>query len=231
MVAVFLFIGAPAHAIVLESGIPGVGGSGAQGAPIPDLPTYINYLYIFVLGFVGIAGFISLVIWGTVWVGSAVVDKKAMAMEGIKNTLTGIGIALTAFIMLYTINPDLTLIKDPTAPEAAPAAKSTQQALVHSTGASGLEADGTKCAPLTPCYPGSTCEGSIQDAKGQTTTMGTCTRIAAGIPNNLESSCAAVGASSLTCVNSFLCKYCAMPNGTKRCINKNNPYTTSCAIK
>ena len=69
------------------------------------------------LGFIGIAGLLSLVIWGTVRVGSAVVDKKTMAMEGIKNTLIGIGIALTAYIMLYTINPDLTIIK---VPEAAP---------------------------------------------------------------------------------------------------------------
>lgn len=112
LIAVFL-IGASAHAVVLESGIPGVGAGGAPKATAPDLATYINYLYIFVLSVVGIAGFISLVIWGTVWVGSAVIDKKAMALEGIKNTLIGIGIALTAFIMLYTINPDLTIIKKP----------------------------------------------------------------------------------------------------------------------
>ncbi|MBI5913152.1 hypothetical protein HY839_01785 [Candidatus Azambacteria bacterium] len=116
LAAVLLFIGTGVYAapVVLESGIPGVGTGGAQGAELPSLATYINYLYIFVLSFVGIAGFISLVIWGTVWVGSAVVDNKTRAMEGIKNTLIGIGIALTAFIMLYTINPDLTIIKVPT---------------------------------------------------------------------------------------------------------------------
>lgn len=107
-------VGASAHTVELESGIPGVSAGGAQGATIPDLPTYINYLYIFVLGFVGIAGFISLVVWGTVWIASAVIDKKALALEKIKSTLTGIAIALTAFIMLYTINPDLTVIRVPT---------------------------------------------------------------------------------------------------------------------
>lgn len=119
VLTVALFVGASAQAVVLESGIPGVGEGGAQGAEIPDLPTYVNYLYIFVLGIVGIAGFISLIVWGTVWVGSAVVDNKTRAMEGIKNTLTGIGIALTAFIMLYTINPDLTILKTPTADKLA----------------------------------------------------------------------------------------------------------------
>lgn len=114
VIAVVFFIAASAHAVVLESGIPGVGEGGRQGATtLPGLATYINYLYIFVLSFVGIAGFISIVVWGTVWVSSAVVDQKTRALEGIKNTLIGIGIALTAFIMLTTINPDLTVIKIP----------------------------------------------------------------------------------------------------------------------
>lgn len=114
VMAALLFSGVAAHAaVVLESGIPGVGEGGRQGAELPGLATYINYLYIFVLSFVGIAGFISIVIWGAVWVSSAVVDQKTRALEGIKNTLIGIGIALTAFIMLYTINPDLTVIKIP----------------------------------------------------------------------------------------------------------------------
>lgn len=114
VMATLLFSGVAAHAaVVLESGIPGVEEGGRQGAKLPGLATYINYLYIFVLSFVGIAGFISIVVWGTVWVSSAVVDQKTRAMEGIKNTLIGIGIALTAFIMLTTINPDLTVIKIP----------------------------------------------------------------------------------------------------------------------
>lgn len=114
VMATLLFPGVAAHAaVVLESGIPGVGEGGRQGAELPGLATYINYLYIFVLSFVGIAGFISIVVWGTVWVSSAVADQKTRALEGIKNTLIGIGIALTAFIMLTTINPDLTVIKIP----------------------------------------------------------------------------------------------------------------------
>lgn len=44
---------------------------------------------------------------------SGIVDKKVAALDGIKNALYGIGIALTAFIILNTINPDLTVIKLP----------------------------------------------------------------------------------------------------------------------
>ena len=69
------------------------------------------------LGFYRHRGLSILVIGGTVWVGSAVVDKNKHGDGRYKNTLIGIGIALTAYIMLYTINPDLTIIK---VPEAAP---------------------------------------------------------------------------------------------------------------
>ena len=108
-----LAVAGVAHAATtLEVGIPGVEGA-AAGDTVSSVPMYIKYLYYFVLGLVGIAGFSSLVFWGAVWAGSGIVDKKAQAIAGIKNTLTGIGIALTAFILLNTINPDLIVIKTP----------------------------------------------------------------------------------------------------------------------
>ncbi len=106
--------GAAYAATTLEVGIPG---QINPGSDLPSVPVYIKYLYLFVLGFVGIAGFASIAVWGAVWAGSGVVDKKAAALDGIKNALYGIGIALTAFIILNTINPDLTVIK---APSVAP---------------------------------------------------------------------------------------------------------------
>lgn len=97
-------------ATTLEVGIPGQVNPGDN---LPSVPMYIKYLYLFVLGFVGIAGFASIAFWGAVWAMSGIVDKKAAALDGIKNALYGIGIALTAFILLNTINPDLTVIKAP----------------------------------------------------------------------------------------------------------------------
>ena len=107
-----------AHAAetVLEVGIPGVAGA-EPGKTVPGMITYIRFLYTFVLGFVGIAGFASLVFWGAVWTGSGIIDKKRQAIDGIKNSLTGIAIALTAFIILNTINSDLTIIKLPGLPD------------------------------------------------------------------------------------------------------------------
>lgn len=115
--SIMLFFVLSANATLIESGLPG-GGQSKLLQPGETQKTitpaeYINYLYLFVMGFVGIAGLVTLVIWGTVWTASGVVDKKAMAMEGIKNTLIGIGIALSAYVLLNTINPDLTRIKTP----------------------------------------------------------------------------------------------------------------------
>ena len=101
-----LAVAGVAHAATtLEVGIPGVEGA-AAGDTVSSVPMYIKYLYYFVLGLVGIAGFSSLVFWGAVWAGSGIVDKKAQA-------IAGIGIALTAFILLNTISPDLIVIKTP----------------------------------------------------------------------------------------------------------------------
>ena len=105
-------------ATTLEVGIPGapVGESGK--VTVSDPSQYISFVYLFVLGFVGIAGFVTLVIWGTAWIASGVgPDKKAAALEGIRNSLIGIGIAFLAFIMLNTINPDLVANRAPTVGE------------------------------------------------------------------------------------------------------------------
>jgi len=118
MLLILIFAVPIAHAAetVLEVGIPGVAGA-EPGKTVPGMVTYISFLYTFVLGFVGIAGFASLVFWGAVWAGSGIIDKKRQAIDGIKNSLTGIAIALTAFIILNTINPDLTVIKLPGLPD------------------------------------------------------------------------------------------------------------------
>ena len=146
--------GAAHAATTLEVGLPGVEGA-AAGDTVSSVPTYIKYLYYFVLGLVGIAGFSSLVFWGAVWAGSGIVDKKAQAIAGIKNTLTGIGIALTAFILLNTINPDLIVIKTPDVSEIKPPSRPTLGTLLT---------DGTPIEPGNLCslnIPGACPEGYI----------------------------------------------------------------------
>jgi len=98
-------------AVTLESGIPGVKNPGDTASYTPD--AYINLVYKFVLGFVGIAGFLSLVWYGVVWISSGIADRKNEALDGIKNTLIGIGLAFTSYLILYAINPQLTVLRTP----------------------------------------------------------------------------------------------------------------------
>lgn len=110
LLLLFLMTAPFVHAVVLESGIPG---QLPPGTTTPNsIAQYINYLYLFVLGVVGIAVFASLVFWGVVWISSGIADKRGMALGKIKDAFTGLAIALGAYIILNTINPDLLTLKD-----------------------------------------------------------------------------------------------------------------------
>ncbi len=105
--------------IILEAGIPsgpsGDGLSAGEYAAKDITPAkYISYIYLFMIGLVGIAGFASLVFYGIVWIYSGISEKKSEALEGIKNTFIGILLALSAFIILNTINPRLVTLENPT---------------------------------------------------------------------------------------------------------------------
>ncbi len=106
-------LNAAKDSLILEVGIPGQLSSGEHTASDITPAKYISFIYMFMVGLVGIAGFASLVFYGIVWMYSGVSEKKAEAIEGIKNTFIGILLALSAFIILNTINPTLVTLKDP----------------------------------------------------------------------------------------------------------------------
>jgi hypothetical protein len=104
--------------IILEAGIPS--GPGGDGLPTGEHTAkdvtpakYISFIYMFMIGLVGIASFASLVFYGIVWIYSGISEKKSEALEGIKNTFIGILLALSAFIILNTINPKLVTLENP----------------------------------------------------------------------------------------------------------------------
>lgn len=200
-----------AHAVQFESGIPNVGPGGARGADIPDLSTYISFLYTFVLGIVGIAGFVSLVVWGTVWVASGIIDKKAMALESIKNTFIGIGLALIAYVILNTISPQFTEIKVPSLEK-----KEARQTSAPTY--SGLIADGSSCSVSSECLPGSACNLFFDPGTGAFL-GGTCERI------STADGCPSSDKDANACIQNSKCKYCTIPGGGTRCIPKTIGYS------
>jgi len=96
----------------LQVAYPSLGGEEAS----TDLADYIRYLYILGLSAVGITALGSLVIGGFLYMGADTVTTKDKAREYIQGALLGLVIALGAYLILNTINPDLLRNQPPTMP-------------------------------------------------------------------------------------------------------------------
>ncbi len=80
---------------------------------IPWLGQYIAGLQRYALGVVSIIGVIVLMIAGIMWLTSAGNPSRIQeAQKLIKGGLLGIGLAFGAYLILYTINPNLTVMKN-----------------------------------------------------------------------------------------------------------------------
>lgn len=84
---------------------------GQPGVPT-DFYTYVSYLYQFGIGAVGIAALLMLAIGGFMYITSAGNNASMEKAKGvITDAIVGVILALTAYLLLYTINPDLVRIK------------------------------------------------------------------------------------------------------------------------
>jgi len=84
---------------------------GQPGVPT-DFYIYVSYLYQFGIGAVGIAALLMLAIGGFMYITSAGNNASMEKAKGvITDAIVGVILALTAYLLLYTINPDLVKIK------------------------------------------------------------------------------------------------------------------------
>ncbi|MCA9363619.1 hypothetical protein KC727_00125 [Candidatus Kaiserbacteria bacterium] len=83
------------------AGIPGV-------TDQPDLVSYINALYMLTISVGGLYGVIKIAIAGIKWSVSDVVTDKSDAKKGVYGALLGLAILLSTYVVLNTINPQLT---------------------------------------------------------------------------------------------------------------------------
>lgn len=99
----------------IQVAIPG----GPAAGQAVSLAQYIRSIYIFGLSLVGIAALGSLVIAGFRYMLSDTVDSKDAAKSMIWSSLSGLILGLSAYLILYTINPDLLKNQPPTLPAIA----------------------------------------------------------------------------------------------------------------
>ncbi len=87
----------------------------------PDLLTYLRYIYLFGLGLVGIAALAALVYGGFNYMLSGTITSKEEAKKYIWGAISGLLLALAAYLILNTINPDLVSWHEPCHPGHCPA--------------------------------------------------------------------------------------------------------------
>lgn len=83
--------------------VPGLNTSGAT-----SLPDYINKIYILLITIGALFGVVKIAIAGVKYSMSDVITDKSSARKDIYGVLMGLAILLLPYIVLYTINPELT---------------------------------------------------------------------------------------------------------------------------
>lgn len=134
--------------------------------PLPDLktvssfPQYVSRVIPILLGFAAVLATVMIVIWGIAYALSEAVDSKARAKEGIWSAILGLLLALTAWLILFTINPDLVVLQLNIPNVRAPAAQQTQQQapITNPTGQTPRPGGTVQC---TTCFGNGTQAGSF----------------------------------------------------------------------
>ena len=85
------------------------------------LSEYIRYIYLFGLGLVGIAALGALVYGGFMYMLSGTITSQEEAKSWIWGAISGLVLALAAYLILNTINPDLVSLKEPCTSDNCPA--------------------------------------------------------------------------------------------------------------
>ena len=75
--------------------------------PGTTLEGYARYIYLFALSIVGIAALGAITFGGITYMLSDTITSKDEAKKWIWGAVTGLILALAAYLILYTINPDL----------------------------------------------------------------------------------------------------------------------------
>lgn len=88
--------------------------AGFEKGATPGIGEYISGFYVYALGVVGVVALAAIIYWGIVYTLSAgLVSKKEDAKDGITQAVYGLLLLLGAYLILYTINPALVTLREP----------------------------------------------------------------------------------------------------------------------
>ena len=137
--------------------VPIVGIPGLTNQNTASLPDYINRIYFFTITIGAMYGVVKIAFAGVKYSMSDIITSKESAKEDIKGVLLGLAILLIPFIVLRTINPELTRldvlssVKNKIPMSGAPATEGT----------SSKTAEDSCKAKGNTWYEGKCCAGNI----------------------------------------------------------------------
>lgn len=111
IICAFLFSPSPAQADITftqQVAIPGVDVSTISNSSVG---IYIKGIYKYLIGIVGILATLVMMFGGVLWLTAGSSDRVKEGQEWIKSSLIGLLIALFSFVILATVNPELTKMK------------------------------------------------------------------------------------------------------------------------
>jgi len=120
----------PEGSYCLLEPLPGIGSSVDPNTGFGD---YANKLIRLIIGAAGALAVVMIVIGGIQYMSTDAVGEKSSGKETMQNALIGLGLALVSYLLLYTINPQLTVIKDNLVPEVSVEVKDIPE-IVFETG-------------------------------------------------------------------------------------------------
>ena len=110
-----------------------------------SLPAYLNLLFNILLSIGAMIAVVTLVLGGITYMVSEVVDKKSEAKKRMQAAIIGLLILLGCWLILYTINPNLTRLSVPGLENAPGAPASPGGASPSSDAAQPSQAQSSSC--------------------------------------------------------------------------------------
>ena len=81
--------------------------SGEVGEVGSDLGEYLNLIFMVVLGVIGVLAVIKIVLGGLQYMSTDAISGKSEGKHAIQSAVGGLLLAIIAWIILYTINPEI----------------------------------------------------------------------------------------------------------------------------
>ena len=147
------------------SPLPGIGDTHGKIDVTTGLQGYIKGIIVLFMGIIGVLAVLMVVVGGIEYMSTVNIGEKEGAKTRIMNALVGLMLALSSYVILNTINPDLVNLKIHI-PQVTIAGGMNTNTAFHTSSNTPPAGSKAMCAPLEPGdMPGGLCDGGNNNAQ------------------------------------------------------------------